>query len=197
MGSDSEYNKVLNKTESSEPRPSSGIVPKVATVYDKLNYILTRKYKKVAITGAPPITTIKEDLLFLGSFQDIDQAILKNRVQHVIYCGSIEPKIKIDSSVSLHVIKTSENKSYPIIIKHIRELITILESVSASKERAIIVCKSGINKSVVLSVAYCMMSYGEDLVHCIERIAKERSIIITNKSYLTQLVNLYRVMLKN
>ncbi|CAJ1455518.1 unnamed protein product [Effrenium voratum] len=88
----------------------------------------------------------------------------------------------------LHI--DADDCDYPILEKHYQEFEAFVTKAKADKCKTLVHCQAGMNRSSVLCAAYLMHAERFRLLEAIHLLVGRRGLVLTNRSFVKQLVHL-------
>jgi dual specificity protein phosphatase 1B len=136
--------------------------------------------------------------LFVGGFgASTNAAVLKkHKITHVINCA-IEKQIKLMDGITIFNFKIDDRENFPIGKVFEQTSNTIDYILKDPKNKVLVSCAMGINRSMSVIVAYLIKKTKKDINDIIAGILKTRPFaMLTNRSFYDQLVNFQKKHLK-
>lgn len=132
--------------------------------------------------------------LFLGSRNHAyDKSLLKELgVTHVLNCAHLDENVKTDADfygddMVYKGFEAKDNTTYDMT-QHIEESFQFINGAKASGGKVLVHCAQGINRSGLITIAYCMLEMRWHFLKAFEHCAKIRVSIIYNRSFQKQLI---------
>ena len=116
-------------------------------------------------------------------------------ITHVINCAGSEYTKKYPKSIKTLSIKARDGSEYPIILKHLNQVITFFETNGIQDNKYMFHCLAGINRSVTLCISYLMYYHKQTVLDTVQTVQKGRTgIILINQKFVQQLAELQIVL---
>ncbi|KAG5492884.1 hypothetical protein JKF63_01464 [Porcisia hertigi] len=144
----------------------------------------------------PPLTTLIENALYVGSFPDahVVPQLCALGVRHVINCCAqdIHTAPEVAASFNLHNFESFDADEYLILHRDYEAFARLVSTILANGERVFVHCIAGVNRSVTLCAAYLMDRLALNPVEAVRVFrANGRMRILDNRGFRHQLVDHY------
>lgn len=147
-------------------------------------------------------TMIIPNFLFLGdrsSAGDVEQ-LIKRDVKYILNCAGPKctSEIEYDSNIfKIHILNAQDNNKCQIINDYINESIEFIERAKADKEKILVHCVGGVNRSATIVAAYLLyIKYRKNIFEIASLLIQKRTSVLRNRQFLKQLLQ-YQIYLEN
>ena len=139
-------------------------------------------------------TMIIPNFLYLGdrsSAIDIQQ-LKKTKITYLLNCAG--PKcteyVEYDAKIfTIHMIDAQDNQKCQIINDYIHEAIEFIEKAKQNKQRILVHCVGGVNRSATMVAAYLLhIKYKKDIYEVAAFLINKRTSVLRNRQFLKQLI---------
>ena len=152
---------------------------------------------KVKSQRADPKPSLITEYLYLGSVSHAHNIEMLNRmgISHVI--NTIEKYSETNfafyenENIAYMGLTADDDDSYPIQ-NHVDEVFNFIEVARKNHGKCLIHCAEGVNRSGFLATAYVMLKHKIDPISAVEHVATKRHHILSNGSFIVQLLLLAR-----
>eukprot|EP00996_Jenningsia_fusiforme_P002160 NODE_299_length_2496_cov_17.656314_g276_i0.p1 GENE.NODE_299_length_2496_cov_17.656314_g276_i0~~NODE_299_length_2496_cov_17.656314_g276_i0.p1 ORF type:complete len:629 (+),score=75.06 NODE_299_length_2496_cov_17.656314_g276_i0:119-2005(+) len=131
--------------------------------------------------------------LFLGDANHASnvELLLESGISVIVNCAPAMTSTTARSyppSFEYHAVNARDDSTYQILENDFANVQRILDSARYSGKRVLVHCYAGINRSATLCIAYLMVSLGWPLLSVVQHVYDLRSIILTNRAFMAELV---------
>jgi hypothetical protein len=144
----------------------------------------------------PPVTTLMENMLYLGGFPDAEMVPLLHSlgIRHIINCCAQDvitcPEVAREFYV--HSLHSFDAEDYLILHNDYDSFAALVSNLLAHGEKVFVHCVAGVNRSVTLCAAYLMDRFALTPVEAVRVFrGNGRMRILDNRGFRHQLVDHY------
>lgn len=150
----------------------------------------SRAPTRADVAAMTPAFLMDRRIVIGGKREATDVAFLHDLcITHVLNCadGEVDPVVELE--IPGFSIPARDELSYPILERHLSDVCTFLDRAMAEDPaaRILIHCSAGMNRSVVLAVAY-VHGHGTPLFDAVDAILRTRPFALSNVEFVRQLV---------
>eukprot|EP00756_Hemistasia_phaeocysticola_P052235 Hpha_TRINITY_DN27445_c0_g1::TRINITY_DN27445_c0_g1_i1::g.193909::m.193909 len=149
------------------------------------------KTKAQEIEGLRVPSCFIPDLLFIGGYFAAKKLELLQSlgISAMINCVSnLSEHSHLPSDFLRLDLAAEDEEDYPLLQLHLSQVLAFVNRCKQQKRRVFLHCLVGVNRSAALGVALVRRHYECGIVEAVDRCAEARPGILTNSSFLTQLV---------
>ena len=169
--------------------------PECIPHYNIIKEVLNKM--KVKSQRADPRPSLITEYLYLGSVSHAQNIEMLNKIgiSHVI--NTIEKYSETNfafyenENIAYMGLTADDDDSYPIQ-NHVEEVFNFIEVARKNHGKCLIHCAEGVNRSGFLATAYVMLKHKIDPISAVEHVATKRHHILSNGSFIVQLLLLAR-----
>ena len=140
-------------------------------------------------------TRILDDIWLGDGLSAMDMEYLKkNEISCIINCAENNTLTNRDfyrGEWRYKGINIEDSYGYDILDNHLDEFLEFMDECIGAKQKVLVHCVAGINRSATLLIAYLVLRNKMDLVDAIRFCFNKRPIILTNVSFVKQLIKYF------
>ncbi|KPI90741.1 putative protein phosphatase [Leptomonas seymouri] len=144
----------------------------------------------------PPVTTLIENMLFIGGFPQVETVPLLQSlgIHHIINCCTQDVVTcpEVSRLFQMHNLQSFDMEDYLILHHDYETFARLVSNLLARGERVFVHCVAGVNRSVTLCAAYLMDRFSLNPVEAVRIFrGNGRMRILDNKGFRHQLIDHY------
>lgn len=159
----------------------------ISIYMNKMDKILRKHHDE---GGIDIITKIINDFIWLGNDSDSQNIKKLNqlKITHVLNCAGLDIKNEYPKHITQSIINAEDEPSYNIITNDLDEAFKFIDECRQKKERILIHCMMGMNRSATILIAYLMYNHNMNLFKATEYVIIRRGWILKNMEFRQQLI---------